>query len=110
MKPMLIIIGSLLWVHCFSQELPDVQKLQKPFMLDIRKRNFSGSDSARIYFLPQNRNVMPNAFIMLLPTPRLAGNNGGGQEIYVLPLDNMPMIKPDSSYYSQMPVAGRRLN
>lgn len=51
-------------------------------------------------------NEMPNAFTGSLPSPKLVGNNGKGQNIYILPIDNMPMIKPDSTYSFKMPVAG----
>jgi hypothetical protein len=48
-------------------------------------------------------NKMPNAFVRSLLAPALVGNNGKGHNIYILPIDYMPMIKPDSSYSSNMP-------
>jgi hypothetical protein len=109
MKLLLILSAFCFCAPAFAQEHPDIPKLQRPFKLDFPKNRFIPGDSAGMYTMPQNRNVMPNVFIVL-PPPKLAGNNGRGQDVYVLPLDNMPMIKPDSSYYSKMPLAGRRLN
>ncbi len=50
-----------------------------------------------------NNSPMPNAITQKLPEPKLIGNNGKGHDIYILQMDNMPMIKPDSTYTSNMP-------
>jgi hypothetical protein len=34
------------------------------------------------------------------------GNNGKGSDIYVYEPDNMPCLKPDSTFHSNMPVLG----
>ena len=52
-------------------------------------------------WLPQNG--IPNA-IKMRPAPDMyVGNNGRGQDIYRAQQDNMPILKPDSSFYSGMP-------
>lgn len=53
-------------------------------------------------------NRMPNAFTRSLPAPKILGINSKGHNIYILPIDNMPMIKPDSTYASNMPTGYRR--
>ncbi len=46
---------------------------------------------------------MPNA-IQVKPQPNIyKGNNGQGFDIYESPLDNMAILKPDSSFASNMP-------
>jgi len=52
------------------------------------------------------KNEMPNAFTArqrqyLKPVYR--NNNGKGLDVYESPLDNMAIVKPDSTFYSTMP-------
>lgn len=56
--------------------------------------------------LERNRlpyNGMPNAITQKYPPDIYIGNNGMGQDIYRAQLDNMPILKPDSSFSSSMP-------
>jgi hypothetical protein len=46
---------------------------------------------------------MPNAFKMNLGPDVYEGNNGRGQDIYRSQLDNMAILKPDSSFSRIMP-------
>jgi hypothetical protein len=46
---------------------------------------------------------MPNAFKMKLGPDVYEGNNGKGQDIYRSQLDNMAILKPDSSFKGTMP-------
>jgi len=62
------------------------------------------SKQPMVVAVPQNR--IPNAFITRLPAAKKLGNNKKGQDIYQLPLDNMPLLKPDSSLVALMPNAG----
>ncbi len=48
-------------------------------------------------------NGIPNALTQKPAPDRYIGNNGKGQDIYQSQLDNMPILKPDSSFYSTMP-------
>lgn len=48
---------------------------------------------------------MPNA-IQVKPQPNIyKGNNGQGFDIYESPIDNMAILKPDSNFGSNMPIA-----
>lgn len=90
--------------HRFKIELGTQQGGIKD-SLEILQRAYKGvpDSSVRTYKL----NKMPNAFTRNLRAPNLFGNNGKGHNIYILPIDNMPMIKPDSTYSSNMPTGFR---
>ncbi len=47
-------------------------------------------------------NGMPNAFTTKPAPDVYEGNNGKGQDIYRSQLDNMAILKPDSTFYSSM--------
>jgi hypothetical protein len=46
---------------------------------------------------------MPNAVAVPGPADIYVGNNGRGQDIYRSQIDNMPILKPDSTFATQMP-------
>jgi len=46
---------------------------------------------------------MPNAIKVPLPPDIYEGNNGKGQDIYRSQLDNMAILKPDSTFGGSMP-------
>lgn len=48
---------------------------------------------------------MPNAITVKPLPPVYRGNNGQGFDIYNSQIDNMAVLKPDSSFRSNMPVA-----
>lgn len=54
-------------------------------------------------------NGMPNAIIYRSKPDIYVGNNGQGQDIYRSQLDNMSILKPDSTFYSAMPMDTRTL-
>lgn len=101
MKTLLILTGCFISFYSFAQEQPDLQKPGKPFKL---QKNQLTTDTI---VLPKYKLVMPNAMNVDLGKGQLAGSNGKGQNIYVLPVDKMPCLKPDSNYRSNMPIAGR---
>lgn len=47
---------------------------------------------------------IPNAILVKPSPPVYRGNNGQGFDIYDSPIDNMSILKPDSSFASNMPV------
>lgn len=54
-------------------------------------------------------NGMPNAIIYRSKPDIYVGNNGQGQDIYRSQVDNMSILKPDSTFYSAMPMDTRTL-
>ncbi len=56
------------------------------------------------------QNHIPNAFKGEFPAPVKIGNNGKGFDIYRLPVDQMPLLKPDSTHAVIMPNAFKKLN
>ncbi len=101
MKTLLIIASSFIAFNCVAQEQPDLQKLGRPYKLQKKQLPID------TIVLPKYKLVMPNAMTVDLGKAQLAGNNGQGQNIYVLPVDKMPCLKPDSTFRSNMPIAGR---
>lgn len=51
------------------------------------------------------KNWMPNAITTSPLPPVYYGNNGNGFDLYGSILDHMPILKPDSSFSSKMPLA-----
>jgi len=101
----LVSINELSAQHSFQIELGKLKGMKGS--LEIFRKDHVVTDSLdRIYRL----STMPNAFVKKLPVPKLYGNNGKGHDIYILSIDNMPVIKPDSTYVSKMPVAVFRLS
>jgi hypothetical protein len=111
MKPLLILLGSFSFVAGYAQGHADVQPLKGKYnvMEPYYNPGLSAllNDSIKLPQQPMYKNNMPNAFTILLPAPKLAGNNGQGLNVYILPVDRMPLVKPDSTFTSRMPVAGR---
>jgi hypothetical protein len=101
MKTLLILVGCFISFHSLAQDQPDLKKLGRPFKLE-RKQALPKDTIV----LPNYKTVIPNAITGVAGKAQLIGNNGKGQNIYVLPLDKMPCIRPDSTYKSNMPVAG----
>jgi len=99
MKKMLFVSVCFFSVKSIGQEQPDLKKLGRPFKLE--KRSILPIDSSLI----RHENAIPNAMKVKESGAQLIGNNGKGQNIYALPLDKMPCIKPDSTYQSKMPNA-----
>lgn len=88
-------------IKAMSQDSVDVQKLLRTFKeLEVQKLP---TGSIKRLEVPQYINNIPNAFTGKLPEPKYIVSNGKGQDIYILPVDNMPMIKPDNTYHSNMP-------
>ena len=54
-------------------------------------------------------NGMPNAIRRKTPPDVYVGNNGQGQDIYRSQLDNMPILKADSTFQSGMPNASAKM-
>jgi hypothetical protein len=52
---------------------------------------------------------MPNAFTGKFQQDVYVGNNGNGLDIYRSPIDNMPVVKPDKNFTSNMPVFNYQL-
>jgi hypothetical protein len=115
MKQLLCFTLSLCCYCGFAQQATDIQKLLRKYTVEKKQSNTGDtfrvimrpSDSLRNFDLNFYKDVMPNAIKLNSYSPNLIGNNGKGQNVYILPLDKMPMIKPDSSYSSNMPIAGR---
>jgi hypothetical protein len=59
-----------------------------------------------LYQLRQSQNPVDNMPVVGLQPVQLTytGNNGSGLDIYKAQQDNMPVVKPDSTFYSGMPV------
>lgn len=49
------------------------------------------------------KDSMPNALSGMVFHQRKTGNNHNGSDIYVAEPDHMPVLKPDSNFYSAMP-------
>lgn len=107
MKYLLIITLFFTAEGLFAQQRFDIElwkKKQGHKEIPENLRNYKRVlDSLRLTYKMDN---MPNAFTRSLPKPKLVGNNGKGHNIYILPVDNMPIIKPDSTYLYNMPVSG----
>lgn len=98
--------GTLFAQQRFNIELWKKTEGSKKLM-PLTQRDFKEIlDSVTNSYKSEMPVTIPNSFGGNLPVPKLIGNNGNGHNIYTLPLDNMPMIKPDSTYFSNMPVAG----
>lgn len=52
-------------------------------------------------------NGIPNSITTLPMPPVFLGNNGKGFDMYESRVDNMAILKPDNSFTSKMPVAGK---
>jgi hypothetical protein len=93
----------------FAQQKFDIESWKKKDgskkrMPPIQQRDFKEiPDSILNAYMPGK---MPNAFDSNLPAAKLVGKTANGFDIYILPLDNMPMVKPDSTYSFNMPIAG----
>jgi hypothetical protein len=99
MKTALLISGLLFSSACFCQEQANVGDLLRPY-----KKVTAGKipqDSLRLP-APGYVNKIPNAFKGTLPEPVFSGSNGKGYNIYILQLDNMPVLRPDSTFQSNM--------
>lgn len=72
-------------------------KPAKPDTFNQKIRERSNNDQ-----LPYNG--IPNAIIQKLHPDKYLSNNGKGQDIYQSQLDFMPILKPDNSFSSGMPV------
>lgn len=99
MKQLLILAILFCSLSVRSQDSTNVYRFLRPYK--IVTGNIP-SDTAKP-IISEYKEVMPNAFRITLPALQPAGNNGKGHDIYILPVDNMPVIKPDNSYYSIMP-------
>ncbi len=55
--------------------------------------------------IPGYKDSMPNALSGISITQKKVGNNLLGFDVYESNPDNMPVLKPDSSFYSPMPNA-----
>jgi hypothetical protein len=107
MKSLLFFFCILFTAKGFAQE-PGAQTITG----SGGKQNDSISRNKNIYFksrpdtgidkniLPYNG--MPNAFVRKNPPDIYEGNNGQGQDIYRSQVDNMAILKPDSSFNSGM--------
>jgi len=88
---------------------------QTPFVMPNYKANTSGikkfkplSDTTmfkKLYQLKQSRQPVDNMPIVGMQPVQLTyvGNNGNGLDIYKAQQDGMPVLKPDSTFYSAMP-------
>jgi len=101
MKRILIIIALLYGVEGMAQDSTDLSKLLQPYQFTLKKTADSSANKYTLYYIGN----MPNAFTQKLPEPKYAGTNANGQHIYILPTDNMPVVKPDSSFVFRMPNA-----
>jgi hypothetical protein len=116
MKLLLITILGFCFYSGFAQQQTGIEKLLKKYTLDVKKQfisvdsilanRVSSDKQKQAYNRKLSNGVIPNAITANAYPPKLIGNNGNGQNIYILPLDKMTMITPDSTYASTMPVAG----
>ncbi len=80
-------------------------QVDRVLALKPSKSNAFGKDT--LPNLGRNENLpgqMPNAFKGTMLPQVLVDNNGKGHDIYVSPIDQMPILKPDSNFVSHMPV------
>lgn len=115
MKTLLICLIIACCYQSYAQDQTDIQKLLKQYKVSpknstdslhlFRKHSDSAWESEKKNFQKQIHNPLSSFTLK----GKKVGDNGNGQDIYVLPLDNMPSIRPDSTYSSRMPVAGGTL-
>jgi hypothetical protein len=107
-RPLLFVFASLVTANSFAQYSRGSITLEKPGVggdsiirnktIFLKSRPDTGIDKN---ILPYNG--MPNAIRRKNPPDVYVGNNGQGQDIYRSQIDNMAILKPDSSFYSGMP-------
>ncbi|HJV20796.1 MAG TPA: hypothetical protein VJ552_13010 [Sediminibacterium sp.] len=91
-RKIILVVGSAISIGAAAQNKND---------LSLR---FAGPDTV---FVPQrNRSEIPNALSGKDPAYKmqLKGNNGEGFDLYESAVDNMPILVPDKSNTSRMPV------
>ncbi|WP_153795875.1 hypothetical protein [Foetidibacter luteolus] len=122
MKICLFLLLAGLSLNAFAQKHNNIYLYPLPSPPAKNKQFSAQTDSMRAYkrkmqelyrtYYPDTaykKNEMPNAFTARQRrylTPVYRYNNGKGLDVYESPLDNMPVVKPDSTFYSPMP-AGR---
>lgn len=89
MKTFLWLLFTIFTVAAYSQSETIIVK-KMPYTITIPKIN---------------KDSMRNALSGIVFNQKKLGNNNGGFDVYRAELDNMPVLKPDSNFYSSMPNA-----
>lgn len=115
MKKLLLLCAFSITICLLHAQTPFVMPSfkEKSFSVKTFVVPFDSATFKKLYQFGQNNtgrnNTIDHMPIVSMQVIQLTyiGNNNQGLDIYKAQLDNMPVVKPDSTFYSAMPAAGK---